>query len=216
MSSVNRLFAIEPDLRGARVAYVLDFAELATAQELDRLDANHDGQIVPAEREAYLDRRMTELSSAWRWSVDETPTRPSVRARSVEVTPGDARLFTLRIVAELRIERPADASRDRPFVIAVRDEQYEERPGWREIRAESSGVLRALCLDGAPDPTVLARRARGERVTLRMSAARFRFSPVVRPPSPPRARAIPIRWIALIASLALAALALVTRLRQPR
>ncbi len=217
MSSVNRLFALEPDARGARVAYVLDFAELATTQELERLDADHDGQVVPVEREAYLDQRLRELSSAWTWTVDERPTRPTLVARSLEVSPGDARLHTLRIVAELRVDRPAHAPPDRPFVISVRDAQYEDRPGWRELRAESTATILALALDGPPDPTIMARRARGERVTLRMNSARFRFSPVARASAAPaRPRALPTRWIIPALLCALVSLALLRRARAPR
>lgn len=213
LSSSNRLFAFEPDTRGGRVAYVLDFAELPTTDELTRLDRDHDGQVTPAERESYLDALFERLQSEWRWTVDGRSVRPSVVARSLEVATGEANLHTLRIVAELRIDRPTNADPRASFSVGVRDDSYSERPGWRELRVESSSSLRADTEFGAADPSILARRSAGERVTLRMNEARWRFTPatVARAvvPAPSRARRAPVWWLlaAVAAVVALVALA---------
>lgn len=201
LSSTNRLFAIEPDERGARVAYVLDFAELPTTDELTRLDGDRDGRVTPQERERYLTALFDSLSNQWQWSIDDVAVRPRVVARNLEVTPGEANLHTLRVIAELRLDRSASASSRAPFVVRVRDESYSDRPGWRELRAEGSARIHADTLSGAADPTILARRANGERVTLRMNEGSYRFRPVFSAPPPAVAkRPFPVRW--LIAGLA--------------
>jgi len=215
LSSVNRLFAIEPDERGARIAYVLDFAELPTTDELRKLDRDHDGQVTPQEREAYLDTLFETLTHQWQWTVDDTPIRPRVIARNLEVTPGEAQLYTLRIVAELRLDRPAGANVRAPFTVRVRDESYADRPGWRELRAEGSARFTVETLAGAADPSILARRANGERVTLRMNDATYRFRPTA--PSPPAAlekKTLPVQWLAVAVLVAIVGVALTQRLRQ--
>jgi len=215
LSSTNRLFAIEPDERGARVAYVLDFAELPTTDELTRLDRNRDGQVTPQEREAYLTALFEALSSQWQWTVDDAPTRLRVMARNLEVTPGEANLHTLRIIAELRLDRPPTASASAPFTVRVHDESYADRPGWRELRAEGSARVTAETLAGAADPSILARRANGERVTLRMNDATFRFRPASPPTvATPVKRAFPVQWLIVALAVVLGIVALAQRLRR--
>ncbi len=221
LSSTNRLFAIEPDARGARVAFVLDFAELPSTHELAELDRDRDSRVTPAEREAYLDALLARLQREWRWTVDDQPAQPSVVARNLEVTPGEGRLDTVRIVGELRVDRPPHADARAAFTVAVRDESYADRPGWRELRAESTATHAATTLEGQADPTVLARRARGEPVTLRMNAARFRFAPTAVSPARAaqplrRSRAVPARWIALAVFAVITALAALRALRARR
>lgn len=216
LSSSNRLFAVEPDPRGARVAFVLDFAELPTTDELTRLDRDRDGQVTPAERESYLDALFERLQGEWRWTLDARPVRPRVVARSLEVATGEANLHTLRIVAELRIDRPSPVDPRAAFSIGVRDDSYSERPGWRELRVESSSSMRADTEFGAADPTILARRAAGERVTLRMNEARWRLSPIaVAPPAPAVVRRSPgasaARWLLVAIAALVAVVALVRR-----
>lgn len=167
------------------MAYVLDFAELPSAEELARLDADRDGRVLPSEREAYLDQLFSSLKAQWRWSVDGEPVEPRVLARSLEVSTGEGNLQTLRVIAELRVDRPSGSNDTTAFELAVRDESYANRPGWRELRAEQTAATQVDVLSGAADPDVLARRAQGERVTLRMNEARWRVS-VVRPALPSR------------------------------
>jgi hypothetical protein len=216
LSSTNRLFAVEPDARGARVAYVLDFAELPTTDELTRLDADRDGQVLPAERERYLDALFDSLARQWQWAIDGVAVRPRVVARSLEVAQGEANLHTLRVLAELRVDRASGARSNSAFTVSVRDESYGDRAGWRELRAEASALVAVETLEGAADPSILARRAAGERVTLRMNAATFRVRPSAAPsarsPQPPR-RA-PIGWILFAVALAISVVAAARRLRE--
>jgi hypothetical protein len=215
LSSTNRLFAIEPDERGARVAYVLDFAELPTTDELTRLDHDRDGQVTPQEREAYLNALFETLANQWRWTVDDAPTQLRIVARNLEVTRGEANLHTLRIIAELRLDRPANANAHAPFTVRVRDESYADRPGWRELRAEGSARITAETLAGAVDPSILARRANGERVTLRMNDATFRFRPAFAPaPVAAVKRAFPVQWLLVAAAVVTGVAALAQRLRR--
>lgn len=205
LSSTNRLFAIEPDARGARLAYVLDFAELPTTQELTRLDGDHDGQVTAVEREAYLSALFRTLLAAWQWSVDGRPVTPAVVASNLEVSQGEANLHTLRIVAELRVDRPAQSAPDAPWQIAVRDESYNDRPGWRELRIEDSAQWSATTLEGAADPSIVARRAQGERVTLRMNSARYQLRstrPAASPAASAPARRAPVGPVVFALALA--------------
>ena len=142
-TSINRYVGVSCDAAGrVHLAYLLDFAELPAYAEIERLDADHDGTVTPAEQRAYLDQRLPPIVAAWTVEIDGVRTALRVTGSSLEVPPGERGLSTLRIAADVVGERPADApplGNDTADVrVHVVDPVFGERSGWREMSAEET------------------------------------------------------------------------------
>lgn len=147
-TSVNRYIGFECGPRGRlRAAYLLDFAELPSYTEFERLDADHDGTVTPDEQRAYLDGRLPPLVSAW--TVDVNGVRASLRVTgsSLEVREGERGMSTLRITAEIAVDSaptpggPEADQADEPVRdvhVRASDPTFSERSGWREMAAVDS------------------------------------------------------------------------------
>jgi len=142
-TSVNRYVGVSCDAQGrVHLAYLLDFAELPAYAEIERLDADHDGAVSPAEQQAYLARRLPPIIGAWTVEIDGARSSLLVTGSSLEVPPGERGLSTLRIAADVLAERPPDAPPPSPDSQDVRvhvvEPVFAERSGWREMSAEES------------------------------------------------------------------------------
>jgi nickel/cobalt exporter len=139
-TSVNRYVGVQCDGDGRlHVSYLIDFAELPSYAELDQLDRDHDGTLTPDEQRAYLDRRLPPLVGAWSVEIDGVRGSPRVTGSSLEVTPGERGLSTLRIAADVVVERPrGQAPGAADVVVIVQDPSFADHPGWREMSAEDS------------------------------------------------------------------------------
>jgi ABC-type nickel/cobalt efflux system permease component RcnA len=142
-TSVNRYVGVSCDAQGrVHLAYLLDFAELPAYAEIERLDADHDGAVSPAEQQAYLAQRLPPIVGAWTVEIDGGRTSLHVTGSSLEVPPGERGLSTLRIAADVLAERPPAAPPVSPDGQDVRvhvvEPVFGERSGWREMSAEES------------------------------------------------------------------------------
>jgi nickel/cobalt transporter (NicO) family protein len=141
-TSVNRYVGVSCDARAqVHIAYLLDFAELPAYAEIERLDADHDGTVSPAEQRAYLDQRLPPIVGAWTVEIDGVKVPARVSGSSLEVPPGERGLSTLRIAADVVADRAPDASPvdpSRDVQVHVVDPVFAERSGWREMFAEDS------------------------------------------------------------------------------
>ena len=61
--TINRYAALHVTQDTITVRYVLDLAEIPTFQEMQLLDADGDGMLTTAEREAYLSRMTATLGT---------------------------------------------------------------------------------------------------------------------------------------------------------
>jgi nickel/cobalt transporter (NicO) family protein len=142
LTSVNRYLGIGWSAPGRiHVAYLIDFAELPAYAEIDELDADHDGTATPDEQRAYLERRLPPLVAAWTMLVDGVKLTPVVTGSSLQISPGERGLETLRIAADVEAQVPwgdAGPSTGVEMQVVVRDANFAERPGWREMAAEES------------------------------------------------------------------------------
>ncbi|HEY8088050.1 MAG TPA: sulfite exporter TauE/SafE family protein [Polyangiaceae bacterium] len=186
-TSVNRYVGVECTAEGAlRVAYLLDFAEMPSYAELEELDADHDGQLSPAEQRAYLDRRLPPLVAAWTVVLDGARASPRVMGSRLEILEGERGLSTVRIEAEVRVDRPAAAPPvGTEVTVVVHDGALADHAGWREMAAsDSSGST----LAGGPkeDPSRALAYVPGATPP-RVDDASFRFhlSPAVPGPAAP-------------------------------
>jgi nickel/cobalt exporter len=142
-TSVNRYLGVSCDALGqVHLAYLLDFAELPAYAEIERLDANHDGLVSPAEQRAYLDERLPPIVRAWTVEIEGAKASLRITGSSLEASPGERGLSTLRIAADVVADRPPEAP---PVSLATNDLRvhvvepvFAERSGWRELSAEES------------------------------------------------------------------------------
>jgi nickel/cobalt transporter (NicO) family protein len=139
-TSVNRYLGVECDLHGRiRIDYLLDFAELPSYSEFQQLDADHDGVAAPAEQRAYLDRRLPPLVAGWTVEVNGARASLRVTGSNLEALEGERGMPTLRIAAEVEVERAAPLdSGQRDIRVYVRDPNFSDRSGWRELAAQDS------------------------------------------------------------------------------
>lgn len=150
MSSMNRYLGVRLHAAELELDYLLDLAEIPAWSEIERLDADHDGRVTPAERDAWLDAFTPAAVAALRVEVDgaAVPLRSTFRA--LEAPPGQNGLSTLRVALELRA--PLPPREDRAEVsVRVRDPRFAERPGWRELAALPSPHARLLRSTLRPD-----------------------------------------------------------------
>jgi nickel/cobalt exporter len=163
-TSVNRYVGVECDGQGrVHIAYLLDFAELPAYAEIEALDADHDGTVTPVEQRAYLDRRLPPLLEQWAVEVNGAKGILRVVGSSLEASPGERGLSTLRIAADVLVEAPLPGSSPGGDVrVLVRDRAFSDRSGWREMAAEETAEAAVVSgLSALPSDALAYSRPRG-------------------------------------------------------
>ncbi len=140
VSSVNRYLGVACDAEGAiHLSYLLDFAELPSYSEFERLDANHDETVTPEEQRAYLGQRLAPLVAGWTVTIDGVPAALRVVESHLQVTEAAAGPSTLRIAADVvATPLPEAKPHGRDVDVDVRDPGFSDHPGWRELAGEDS------------------------------------------------------------------------------
>jgi nickel/cobalt exporter len=195
-TSVNRYVGVECDRQGrVHIAYLLDFAEFPAYAEIEALDADHDGTVTPAEQRAYLDRRLPPLVEQWSVEVNGAKGSARVVGSSLEVSPGERGLSTLRVAADIAVAAPqSDSAAGGEIHVSVRDPAFSDRSGWREMAAEDtaeaavvSGVSSrpADALAYAHRPSSGPPRVDEAEFTFRLRVAEGILPPAARAASPP-------------------------------
>jgi ABC-type nickel/cobalt efflux system permease component RcnA len=129
--TVNRYSGIVLSGADLRVHYVVDMAEIPAYQERQDI-----GPGKPyADGNAYLDRKVPDLSQNLSVEVDGRAVSLHVADRSLTFPAGQAGLDTMRIEVLFTTSRLAPGS----HALAYRDGNYAGRLGWREITARSTG-----------------------------------------------------------------------------
>ena len=111
---------------------VVDMAEIPTFQARRAIDTDGDGQVTDAEGGAYATSACSEAAGRVDVSVGggSRPVRPG--SGQVTFPPGTAGLDTLRLTCALAVDI-GELREDRALV--VRNRNYEDRVGWREMAA---------------------------------------------------------------------------------
>jgi ABC-type nickel/cobalt efflux system permease component RcnA len=130
--STSHYAGLELQKAGVRVKYLLDFAEIPSFRELERVDPDRDDRVTPEEREAYLADKTREVLDGLRLSTNGRPLRLESTWSRVTFPPGEGGLSTVRVAWDLFARWP-DALGDRNFLV-WNDGNYDDRPGWKEIR----------------------------------------------------------------------------------
>src|SRR6478672_10064173 len=86
--TTNRYSRLEFSTNAVRITYVLDFAEIPTFQQMQRLDTDGDGQLSEAETTAYLDHDMPLITQGLRLVVGDSVLPLTVVDRAASLQPG--------------------------------------------------------------------------------------------------------------------------------
>ncbi|MFN7944295.1 MAG: sulfite exporter TauE/SafE family protein [Blastocatellia bacterium] len=129
--TVNHFTRIEAGADRLRIRYVVDLAELATFQELQKADTDSSGSLSEAESQAYLERTVTELLGGLSLTADGQPVSLQVAHRILSLPPGAASLPTMRIECDFEGRLPSGSALIRKLQFA--DNNHRDRQGWREI-----------------------------------------------------------------------------------
>ena len=152
--SVNHYSGIEVGEREFRIRYILDLAEIPTFQEMQRLDADRDGDITESERQAYLAEKVRSLAMGLMLKVRGEPLALVSDSQEMTLPPGAGGLPTMRLSILYRTESHSlERVRDKTGLADVlyRDDNYPGRAGWKEIAVAGD---QGVALIGSSLPTV--------------------------------------------------------------
>ena len=130
-----------------RLTYILDHAEIPTFQQMKQLDTDGDGQLSPAEADAYLDAALPGLLANLRLTIGGNAVPLAVASRTATFVPGQGGLPTLRLEAHLTGTLPAGWRTSGGA--AYSDGNLPERLGWREIVVQGGP---GIAIEGASVP----------------------------------------------------------------
>lgn len=148
--TINQFSRIEVGKTEVHVHYVVDMAEIPSFQTLQEIDTNGDGQLNPAEQQAYIEKQAAELSAGLHLAIDGTELPLRIGERNLNMLPGQGGLNTMRLTFDLTAARP-NANPNATLIYRV--ENYRERLGWREIVAVASDGV-TLSKTNVPSTTV--------------------------------------------------------------
>ena len=131
--TINQFVGLHVTTQEVDVDYVVDMAEIPAFQEQQVIDADGDGKISPAEQAGYQTSACADRGEGLNISVDGSPVTMAGTTARLSFPPGQAGLSTLRLECGYRFEA-AGAQ------LAVENNNFSERIGWREITVTSDGV----------------------------------------------------------------------------
>jgi nickel/cobalt transporter (NicO) family protein len=120
---------------GVDVNYVLDMAEIPTAQLLSQLDSDETQLLSPAVAQSYRQSECTTLRNGIALRIGASNENLAVTAGSVSFPPGAAGLHTLRLTCRFTATAPTVGAS-----VAYGNRNFDDRVGWREITAVGSSA----------------------------------------------------------------------------
>jgi nickel/cobalt exporter len=147
--STNQLVQVRIDERQARIAYVLDQAEIPSFQQIQRYDADGDGTLAGPERAPLLDEVLGEVSAGLRLTADGRPV-PLGTPRDVALhfPEGQSGLVLTRIEAEYAARLPRGVAR-----VELANDAFGSRVGWRAVQVVPGEGTQVTSSASASDPT---------------------------------------------------------------
>jgi ABC-type nickel/cobalt efflux system permease component RcnA len=129
--TINHFSRLEFTDDSARVDYVLDFAEIPTFQQKEKLDPNDDGALSGAEASSYLDAKLPSLVENLHLEVGQKDLPLRVLQSSAAYRPGQGGLPILRVEARLQADLPENWQENGAG--RYTDRNFRDHLGWREI-----------------------------------------------------------------------------------
>jgi ABC-type nickel/cobalt efflux system permease component RcnA len=148
--TVNQYTGLDLSPERVGIDYVLDMAEIPTFQTRQRMDADHDGQLAPAEEDTWRAATCASLVAGLALRIDRRPLRPRVVSSGLAFPPGAGGLVTLRLECEATAPVAGGPLKGR-HTLEYANHDFDGRLGWREITARGDGatVLSSDVPDGS-------------------------------------------------------------------
>jgi nickel/cobalt exporter len=131
--SINTFSRVEVGTEKLKVHYVVDMAEIPTFQESQTIDKDKDGKLSNDELIEYLSRVVPQFAHSLLLTIDEKEVRLNEVSRNVTMPAGSGGLPTLRIVCDFEGALPAGLSANNSPRLTLKDENFRDRQGWREL-----------------------------------------------------------------------------------
>ena len=147
--TINHLSQVRISQGSVEIHYILDQAEIPTFQEIQQFDRDGDRDISGAERGPLLQRKLGEIASGLRITVDggDLPVRPP-RGPTLTFPPGQGGLSLTRVEASFAASTPPGEHR-----VQVHDDTYGDRVGWKAIQVLPGAGTDVRSSVPASDPT---------------------------------------------------------------
>ena len=151
--TINHFAAIRIAPDRVSLDVVIDRAEIPAFQEVQRLDADGDGALSPAELGPERSAACGALATYLRLAAGGQALAPKLVAAGLTTAPGAGGLPTMRLVCEY--EAALDTTLTGATTVSFEDRSFAERIGWREIVVVGDGTT----IEGAGgDPEGVSRR----------------------------------------------------------
>jgi len=122
--------------------YIIDMAEIPTAEELLHIDADHNRRIAPEEERGYAERTVRDFARRLKLEVNGRALEWRVDSSAVQVVQAAERASgsfpTMRITADMSASIPNGLQ---IHSVRYEDGNFIERAGWKEIVANAADEL---------------------------------------------------------------------------
>src|SRR5262245_53556720 len=119
--------------------YVIDMAEIPAFQEKPMVDVNGNGTIEKSENDAYLARKVPELTDGLVVKLNGFRCPLERVAQQLQLLPGGLNLPTLRMVLNYRLALTAAQPRGLNL-LEYEDRNFAGHAGWKEIVVDGDGI----------------------------------------------------------------------------
>jgi len=133
--SINHYARFSAGGNGLDLRYILDFAEIPTAERMATLDSNGDGTVSAGEKSAFLQGEAATYLGGLSLKLDGRLVALVARSSDLETRPGAGGLPTLRVWMDCRVPLPSSGR----VRVEYNDANFVGRTGWMEIIALGSG-----------------------------------------------------------------------------
>jgi nickel/cobalt transporter (NicO) family protein len=119
--------------------YLIDMAEIPAFQEKPRVDLNGNGTFEASEQDAYLARKVGELTEGLVVRLNGTRCRLARVSQQLEFLPGGLNLPTLKISLKYQLPLKGIQSKD-VNILEYEDANFPGHAGWKEIVIHGNGI----------------------------------------------------------------------------
>src|SRR5262245_48677186 len=119
--------------------YLIDMAEIPAFQEKPRVDLNGNGTFEASEQDAYLSRKVGELSDGLVVRLNGTRYPLARTSQQLEFLPGGLNLPTLKISLKYQLPLKSGQLKD-VNVLEYEDRNFAGHAGWKEIVVQGNGI----------------------------------------------------------------------------
>ena len=119
--------------------YLVDMAEIPAFQEKPLVDLNGNGTVEASEQDAYLSRKVAELTEGLVVQVNGARCELVRTSQQLELLPGGLNLPTLKLAMNYRLALKGEQIKA-VNVLEYQDKNFPGHAGWKEIIVQGEGI----------------------------------------------------------------------------